>query len=145
MTLLGNIIWLICGGLLSAIGHIMGGITLCLTIVGIPFGYQEMKIGVATLMPFGSELVDYPNANSPINLVLNVIWLISFGWILTLNHLFWAVLLGITIVGIPFSLQHLKLIPLALFPFGRNLVPAGSYVEPIYRLDPRWNRERVAR
>jgi uncharacterized membrane protein YccF (DUF307 family) len=122
MTLLGNIIWLICGGLLSGLAHMLGGVLLCLTIIGLPFGYQEIKIGLATLAPFGAELVEYPDANSPIRLVLNVIWIFTFGWVLALHHLFWAFVLAITIIGMPFAMQHLKLLPLALLPFGRDLV-----------------------
>ncbi|HXY36760.1 MAG TPA: YccF domain-containing protein [Planctomycetaceae bacterium] len=127
MSLLGNIIWLICGGLFSGLGHIFGGIVLCLTIIGIPFGYQEIKIGIATFAPFGTELVEYENANSPLNLVLNVIWLLTFGWLIALHHLIWAAILAITIIGIPFALQHLKLVPLALLPFGRDLVRGPFY------------------
>ena len=123
MYLLGNILWLICGGLLSGIGHILGGIALCLTIVGIPFGYQEIKIGVATLAPFGMEIVTAEHADTPLLIVLNLVWLLVWGWVLALNHLFWTVLLGITVIGIPFALQHLKLIPLSLWPFGRDLAP----------------------
>jgi uncharacterized membrane protein YccF (DUF307 family) len=125
MTLVGNVIWLVCGGLLSGFAHIVAGIVLCLTVIGIPFGFQEIKIGIATLAPFGCELVEYEDANAPLWLVLNVIWLIGFGWIIALHHLFWAVVLALTVVGLPFALQHLKLIPLALLPFGRDLVRTG--------------------
>lgn len=62
------------------------------------------------LAPFGKEVVEYPDANSPLLLIFNVIWLLLFGWPLVLNHLFWAVILAITIVGIPFAKQHMKLI-----------------------------------
>jgi len=122
VTLVGNIIWLVCGGFFSALGYILGGIALCLTVIGIPFGYQQIKIGIATLAPFGCELVENKDANSPLWLVLNVIWLLTFGWVIALHHLLWAVLLALTVVGLPFALQHLKLIPLALLPFGRDLV-----------------------
>ena len=103
MTLVGNIIWLVCGGFFSALGYILGGIALCLTVIGIPFGYQQIKIGIATLAPFGCELVENKDANSPLWLVLNVIWLVTFGWIIALHHLFWAVLLALTVVGLPFG------------------------------------------
>ena len=103
MYLLGNILWLICGGLLAGLGHILGGIVLCLTIVGIPFGYQEIKIGVATLCPFGMELVTAEHVDTPLLIVLNVVWLVVWGWVLALHHLFWAVLLGITVIGSPFA------------------------------------------
>lgn len=122
MTLLGNVIWLVCGGLFSGLAHIVAGIALCLTVIGIPFGYQEIKIGIATFAPFGCELVERKDANSLLWLVLNVIWLLTFGWVMALHHLLWAVLLALTVVGLPFALQHVKLIPLALMPFGRDLV-----------------------
>jgi uncharacterized membrane protein YccF (DUF307 family) len=119
--LIGNIIWLIFGGLLTGLGYILGGLSLCLTIIGIPFGWQSIKLGFAVLAPFGKEVVEYPDANSPLLLIFNVIWLLLFGWPLVLNHLFWAVILAITIVGIPFAKQHMKLIILSLLPFGRDL------------------------
>jgi uncharacterized membrane protein YccF (DUF307 family) len=132
MSLLGNIIWLICGGLISGVAHILAGVFLCLTIIGIPFGYQEIKIGIATFAPFGTELVEFEGANSPLYLVLNVIWLLTIGWIIALHHLIWAVLLGLTIIGIPFALQHLKLVPLALLPFGRDLVRGPLYGQDVW-------------
>ncbi len=121
MSLLGNIIWLIFGGLLSGLGYIIGGLSLCLTIIGIPFGLQAIKLGIATLTPFGLEIVEEPNANDPLQLIFNVIWIFLFGWGIALSHLTHAAILFITIIGIPFAWQHLKLIPLALFPFGRSL------------------------
>lgn len=124
MSLLGNIIWLVFGGLLASLGHILGGLATCLTIIGIPFGLQEMKIGIATFAPFGTETVTYEHADDTLYIVLNVVWLLIFGWVIALNHLIWAALLGITIIGIPFAVQHIKLIPLSLLPFGRDLVRA---------------------
>ena len=121
MSLLGNILWLIFGGLIAGIGYILGGLLTCITIVGIPFGIQAMKIGVATFAPFGKEIVELPEANRPLRLILNVIWLVFFGWEIALAHATAALVLAVTIIGIPFSLQHLKLIPLALLPFGRAL------------------------
>lgn len=121
MSLLGNILWLIFGGLIAGLGYIIGGLLLCITIIGIPFGLQSIKIGVATFAPFGKEVVEGENANSPLRVIFNVIWIILFGWEIAIAHLFSAFLLGITIIGIPFALQHIKLIPLALLPFGRDL------------------------
>ena len=121
MSTLGNVVWLIFGGLLAALGYIIGGLLLCLTIVGIPFGMQSMKIGVATLEPFGKEVVEAREANSPLRIIFNILWLVLFGWEIALAHLFSALLLTITILGIPFAKQHIKLIPLSLFPFGRDL------------------------
>ncbi len=121
MSLLGNIIWLICGGLIAGVIYILSGLLLCVTIIGIPFGMQAIKIGFATFAPFGKEVVELRNANSPLRLVFNVLWIVLVGWELTVAHLFFAAILAITIIGIPFAKQHIKLIPLALLPFGRDL------------------------
>ena len=125
MSLLGNILWLIFGGLIAGIGYIIGGLLMCLTIIGIPFGIQSMKLGVATFAPFGKRIVENPDANGPLEIVLNVIWLIFFGWEIAIAHLVSAGVCAITIIGIPFALQHVKLIPIALLPLGRSLQPAS--------------------
>ena len=123
MSLLGNILWLIFGGLIAGIGYILGGLLMCLTIVGIPFGIQSMKLGVATFAPFGKRIVEAPDANGPLQIVLNILWLILFGWEIAIAHLVSAGILAITIIGIPFALQHVKLVPIALLPLGRSLQP----------------------
>ena len=120
MSVIGNIIWIICGGLFSFLGYLTGGLSLCLTIIGIPFGIASFKLGLATLAPFGGEVVEKPEANSLLRLIFNALWIVSFGLAIALNHLFWALLLAVTIVGIPFAKQHLKLVPMALLPFGRE-------------------------
>ncbi|MCB1178572.1 MAG: YccF domain-containing protein [Leptospiraceae bacterium] len=121
MSLLGNIIWLICGGFLSGLGYIIGGLTTCLTIIGIPMGIQAIKIGIATMTPFGKENIVIDNDSSIIRMIFNVVWVILFGWEIALSHLVHGCILFITVVGIPFAYQHFKLIPLSLFPFGRAL------------------------
>ena len=121
MSTLGNVVWLVFGGLIAALGYIIGGLFLCLTVVGIPFGLQSMKIGIATLAPFGKEVVEAREANSALRIIFNILWLVLFGWEIALAHLVSALLLTITILGIPFAKQHIKLIPLSLFPFGRDL------------------------
>lgn len=121
MSLLGNLLWLIFGGLITGLGYIMGGLGLCLTVIGIPFGLQQMKLGVAVFAPFGKDIVEFPDANSTLRILLNLLWLVLFGWGIALAHLTSAAILAITIVGLPFAYQHVKLIPLALFPFGRAL------------------------
>jgi len=121
MSFLGNLIWLIFGGFIVGMGHIIGGLLICLTIVGIPFGMQAIKLGRATMTPFGKEIVELDNANSSLRVIFNVIWIALFGWEIAVTHLTSALILAITIVGIPFAKQHLKLIPIALLPFGRTL------------------------
>lgn len=121
MSTIGNLIWLIFGGFLTGMGYIIGGLGFMLTIVGIPFGIQSIKIGFAAFAPFGKEVVENHNANSPLRVIFNLIWLVLFGWEIALAHLLHAAILAITIVGIPFAKQHIKLIPIALFPLGREL------------------------
>jgi len=121
MSLLGNIIWLIFGGFLAGLGYIIGGLATCLTIIGIPFGLQSIRLGIASMAPFGKELVETENANDTLHIIFNVIWAILFGWEIALAHLAGAFLLAITVVGLPFAMQHIKLIPMALLPFGRDL------------------------
>lgn len=121
MSILGNLIWLIFGGFLSGIGYIIGGLLVCLTIVGIPFGKQAIKLGVATMTPFGRDIVVNDKFDSPLSLVFNILWAILFGWEIAVSHLIHGLILAITIIGLPFAKQHFKLIPLALFPFGREL------------------------
>ncbi len=121
MSLLGNIVWLIFGGLLAGLGYILGGVVLCLTIVGIPFGLQSIRLGVATLAPFGKEVRQAPGGSSLLRLVFDGIWLVLFGWEIALAHLVHAAVLAITVVGIPFAVQHLKLVPVALLPLHHEL------------------------
>jgi uncharacterized membrane protein YccF (DUF307 family) len=117
MSVIGNIIWLIFGGFIAAIGYILGGLLLCITIIGIPFGTRSIKLGVASLAPFGKEVVDAESRGGCLQLVFSALWIVLFGWEIALAHLTGGLLLAITIVGIPFAKQHFKLIPVALFPF----------------------------
>ncbi len=121
MSALGNLIWLIFGGFIAGAIYILGGLLLCVTIVGIPFGIQTMQLGVATLTPFGKEVKQNEKAGGLLSLIFDVIWLLIAGWEIALAHLIGGVILGITIVGIPFAKQHFKLIPVALFPFSYRL------------------------
>lgn len=121
MSVLGNIIWLIFGGFINGVGYILGGLVVCLTIVGIPFGVQSIKLGVATMTPFGREIVYREEHGGVLEAIFNILWAVFFGWEIAVSHLVHGLILAITIVGLPFAKQHFKLIPLALFPFGREL------------------------
>jgi uncharacterized membrane protein YccF (DUF307 family) len=121
MSLIGNLIWLIFGGLITGLGYIIGGLLLCLTIVGIPFGLQSIKLGFAAFAPFGKEVVETRNADSPLRLIFNLLWILLFGWEIAIAHLVSAAILAITIIGLPFAKQHIKLLPIALLPFSRDL------------------------
>ncbi|MEZ4663434.1 MAG: YccF domain-containing protein [Caldilineaceae bacterium] len=121
MSCLGNIIWLVFGGFLAGMGYILGGALLCLTIIGIPFGLQSIRLGVATLAPFGKQVVEESSGAGLLKLIFDLIWIFLFGWEIAVAHLVGALILAITIIGIPFAKQHLKLIPVALFPFRYQL------------------------
>ena len=122
MSLIGNLIWFIFGGLLLGIGYLFGGIVLCFTIVGIPFGLQSMKLGLFAMWPFGGEVVPENNTSGCLPLLLNVLWIICGGIEVALTHLALGIVFSITIVGIPFGMQHFKLMMLALMPFGHEVV-----------------------
>ncbi|HXB33983.1 MAG TPA: YccF domain-containing protein, partial [Puia sp.] len=115
-------IWLIFGGFFAALGYIFGGFVLCLTIVGIPFGLQCFKLAGLVLWPFGKRVVSTSNGMGCIYLFCNIIWLLCGGLYTALVHLVFAFLLSITIIGIPFARQHLKLVELSLMPFGRQVI-----------------------
>lgn len=119
MSLIGNLIWIIFGGFISAIGWLIAGCLLCITVIEIPFGLQCFKIAGLSLAPFGKE-VRIGNFGA-MGLLGNILWLVFLGWELFLLHLFFAFILGITIIGLPFAKQHLKLAQLALLPFGAQL------------------------
>jgi uncharacterized membrane protein YccF (DUF307 family) len=122
MNFIGNIIWLIFGGLFSAIGYFFGGLLLCFTIIGIPFGLQCFKIAGLVLMPFGRRVVSNPGSGGCLSLLCNIIWLFTGGLYTAVVHLGFAILLAITIVGIPFARQHIKLMELSLMPFGKDVI-----------------------
>lgn len=122
MKIIGNIIWLIFGGLEAAIVYFGASIVLALTIIGIPFAFQTFKIGVMTLWPFGSEVVVEPKSDGCLSLLMNIIWIIIGGFWIALIHVLFGILLSITIVGLPFGMQHFKLAKISLVPFGKRII-----------------------
>lgn len=124
MNAIGNLLWLIFGGFFSALGYFIGGFVLCLTIIGIPFGIQCFKIGAFVLLPFGKKVITTSSSGGCLSLLFNIIWILTGGLYTAIMHLVFAVLLFITIIGIPFGRQHLKLVELTLAPFGKSIVPA---------------------
>src|SRR6187551_830810 len=102
MRTIGNILWLIFGGLSSAIGYCIGGLALCFTIIGIPFGLQCFKIAGFVIWPFGRMAVNKPESSGGVRVLLNILWLLIAGLWLALGHIFLGIVLCITIIGIPF-------------------------------------------
>jgi uncharacterized membrane protein YccF (DUF307 family) len=126
-----NVIWLLLCGIWLAIGYMIAGVVCCLLIVTIPFGLASFRIADFALWPFGRQLVRRPDAGAP-STIGNVIWIIFAGWWLALAHLITAVVLAVTIIGIPLALANLKLIPVSLVPLGRIIVPTDATQDPRY-------------
>ena len=122
MKLIGNILWLLFGGIITAIEYVIASLVLMLTIVGIPFGIQTLKLAGLALWPFGKKVVERNGSNGCLSLVFNIIWILVGGIWISLSHLIFGVILYITIIGIPFGNQHFKLAGLALTPFGKDIV-----------------------
>lgn len=119
MRFIGNLIWLLFGGILSAFMWMVSGVVLCITVVGIPFGVQCFKIASFVLWPFGRQIqLGHFGVGG---LLMNIIWLVLFGWEMAITHLVIGVVFCVTVVGIPFGIQHFKLAQLGLIPFGARI------------------------
>ena len=121
MSFLGNLIWIIFGGLLMSLGYLLAGVVYCITIIGIPVGVQLFKLASLTLCPFGRNVIDRNGQLSAWSIFLNILWIVFGGIEIALSHVVLGLIFCITIVGIPFGLQHFKLALLALMPFGKEI------------------------
>jgi uncharacterized membrane protein YccF (DUF307 family) len=121
MSLLLNLIWLVFGGLLLALGYAVVALVMFILIITIPFGIASARIALFCLWPFGRTLIRRPDAGAG-SVVGNVIWFVLAGWWLALGHLITGVLMCLTIIGIPLGLANFKLIPVSVTPFGREIV-----------------------
>lgn len=121
MKSLGNILWLLLGGILIALLYYVVGLVMCVSIIGIPFGVQLFKFGTFSLWPFGHELVDGPGQPGCVSVVMNLIWILAGWWEIAILHFTFGFLFCITIVGIPWGTQHFKLAIASIFPFGKEI------------------------
>jgi uncharacterized membrane protein YccF (DUF307 family) len=121
MNLIGNLIWLCFGGFFAALGYLFGGIALCITVVGIPWGLQCFKIAALVLWPFGKKVTSSGSSTGCLNLFANIIWLVCGGLYTAFIHIVFGILLFLTIIGIPFAKQHFKLVEISLMPFGKTI------------------------
>ena len=133
ISFLLNLLWILFGGLAMALGWAIAGVVMAITIIGIPWARAAISIAKYALLPFGSKAVSRAEhtgqedvGTGPLGTIGNIIWLILAGWWLALGHLIFAVILFITIIGIPFGWAHLKLAGLALWPIGKMIVPADA-------------------
>ena len=125
VSLLLNVLWIVCGGIWLAAGWVVAAIIMAITIIGLPWAKAALNIAVYTLLPFGYTVFDKPPGTfgGLFALIGNIIWLVLAGWWLALGHLIAAILLAITIIGVPFAWAHLKLAGISLWPLGREIVP----------------------
>jgi len=119
MRFIGNVLWLIFGGIVEALLWFVIGLLLCVTIIGIPFGTQCMKIAGFVLWPFGREVI--VGGFGVMGALGNIIWIIVCGIVLAVSHLAFALIFCVTIIGIPFGIQHFKMAQLSLIPFGAQI------------------------
>ena len=121
MKFLGNILWLILGGLLIALIYFAVGLLMCISLIGISFGVQLFKLGTYALWPFGHELVNGPNEPGCLSVMMNLIWILCGWWEIAILHFAFGLLFFVTIVGIPWGLQHFKMAIATVFPFGKEI------------------------
>ncbi len=121
MKFLGNILWLVLGGIIVSLYYFLVGVLFCITIIGIPFGLQLIKLAGFALWPFGHDIQSDTNDGGCLSIIMNVIWILVGGIEIAMLHLTFGVFLCITIIGIPFGLQHFKMALLALIPFGKKI------------------------
>ncbi|HBH49913.1 MAG TPA: YccF domain-containing protein [Bacteroidales bacterium] len=122
MNLLANILWIFLGGgIILFIEYLIGGFLLCLTIIGIPFGIQKFKLAVFALAPFGRNVMSTGAASGCLPVFFNVLWILFGGFWIAVTHLVLALIFAITIIGLPFAKQHVKLAGLAVAPFGQSV------------------------
>ena len=117
MSTIGNIIWFIMGGFLTSMLYYAAGLIMCVTVIGIPFGIQLMKIGSVALAPFGKKVTTKDNPGC-LSIAFSVLWIACGWWMIALIHLFHACILAITIIGIPFAKAHWRLMKMSFMPFG---------------------------
>ena len=118
MSLIGNVVFFVFGGFIIFLGYVLGGILLCLTIIGIPFGLMCFRLAGSVIAPFGREVRETEPPGGILTLIMNIIWIILPGLELAIMHLVLALLFAVTIIGFPIAVQHVKLVPMALLPFG---------------------------
>jgi len=122
MSAIGNMLWIVLGGgIFLFFEYLLGGLVLCLTIIGIPFGVQCIKLSLLALVPFGKEVTHAKSASGCLSILMNIIWIVIGGIAIALTHLVFGLLCAITIIGIPFAKQHMKLAALSLTPFGHTV------------------------
>lgn len=122
MNIIMNLLWMLFGGIVTSIGYLIASLGLMITIIGIPFGIQTLKLSWLALCPFGKEVQTPPQAGGCLSIIMNILWLLFGGIETCIAHLLFGLFLCITIIGIPFGRQHFKMAAIALTPFGKQII-----------------------
>jgi len=137
LRILLNVLWLVVGGLEMAVGWWLAALVFAITLIGLPWARSAFTIGVYTLWPFGSQAVRRDRltgqedlATGPLGLLGNLIWFLVAGWWLALGHILIALIWAVTVIGLPFAVIHLKLVPITLFPVGMMVIASQPNVGP---------------
>ncbi len=126
MNTLGNLLWIIFGGFIIFFLYLFGSMILFISIIGIPFGIQTLKMAMLSLSPFGKEVSHGQRSGGCLYIVVNIIWVLVAGIELAIVHIVLAILCAITIIGLPFAKQHVKLAMISLVPFGVDIKEVKS-------------------
>ena len=121
MKTIGNVLWVVLGGWIIALIYFLVGLVMCVTVIGIPFGFQLFKLGGYSLWPFGHELVYKPEEPGCLSLGMNFLWIVLGWWEIAILHLVLGLVFCVTVIGIPLGIQHFKLAFASVFPFGREI------------------------
>jgi uncharacterized membrane protein YccF (DUF307 family) len=130
MRLLLNLIWLLLAGIWLALSYLLAAVLLTITVIGIPFAVQSIKLAGYALWPFGRTLIQSPGRNKSLSVIGNILWFVLAGWWIFLEHLVTGVLLCLTIIGIPLGVGNIKMAAAALTPFGREVVKKSDLAPP---------------
>jgi uncharacterized membrane protein YccF (DUF307 family) len=122
LSLVLNILWLLCGGLAAALAWLIAAGLMAITVIGLPWSFGALRIALYTLLPFGQEMRSRPDAGL-LSTLGNIVWFVVAGWWLAIIHLVLALALAITIIGLPFAWAYLKLAGASLAPLGKEIVP----------------------
>lgn len=120
MRTIMNVLWFIFGGWISGTLWLLAGLVLAITVIGLPWTPAAFRMAGFSYAPFGKIAVDRDYGE--VSLLLNILWLVFAGWWLALHHIVLAIPLAISVIGIPFAWQHVKLAGLALAPVGRDVI-----------------------
>jgi uncharacterized membrane protein YccF (DUF307 family) len=136
-----NILWFVTGGFLAGLAWLLAGVIMAVTIVGLPWARASFMLARFSFWPFGYDIAPRDLVSGrqdlgtgTLGVIGNVIWFVLAGWWLAIGHIVAAIGLAVTIIGIPFAWQHVKLAMASLFPVGKTVVETNRIFTPLKSL-----------